>query len=285
MNKASIAIVTYNREDKLERAIRSCFTHLDYIDEIVIVDNASSDNTAKLVDSISIDSPIPISLIRTHKNIGCPRARNLSIANCKNKYVYCLDDDGWLDKETLRSSLNVVEEDVAVVVSRIVEPKSELDMGLVGKKRDVGKFSGGASLIDKDMFLKLGGFPDFFRQMEESHVSLMLLSNNKRIVFNPESKMFHEKIKSTRQNQEEARYNYLNEMRVIQKLFSLWMFIPLLMLKSISHARIYWKCKSIGIFLGDFLSSLILPLTKPLELVKKNDKLPLRVLLKQRRLK
>ncbi|MEH8103955.1 glycosyltransferase family 2 protein [Aeromonas veronii] len=285
MCKISIAVVTYNRAEKLERALKSCFAQIKYVDEIIIVDNASDDHTHYKTNEISIGAPIPIKLIKTHRNIGCPRARNLAIANCKNRFVYCLDDDGWLDSSTISSSLNLIGDGVSVVVSRIVEPVSEFDMGLSGYKRDVGKFSGGASLIDKEDFLVLGGFPDFFRQMEESYVSLKLLDMGKRIVFNPESKMFHEKIKNARQTKDEIRYNFLNEMKVLDSLFNVFLFLFFLLpIKSMSHARIYWSSNCFNYFIRDFVSSFLLPFTIPLELSTPRKKIPFKLFWKQKKL-
>ncbi|WP_019505063.1 glycosyltransferase family 2 protein [Pleurocapsa sp. PCC 7319] len=90
----SVIIPTYNRADLIPRAIASVtkqtYQHL----EIIIVDDASEDNIASVVQSIK-DSRIKY--IRHQTNLGGSEARNTGIKNAQGKYIAFLDsDDVWL---------------------------------------------------------------------------------------------------------------------------------------------------------------------------------------------
>ncbi|WP_154124402.1 glycosyltransferase family 2 protein [Grimontia hollisae] len=284
--KVSVAIVTYNRKAQLARALKSCVSCVDSIKEIVVVDNFSCDGTSAYLDDIVRLFQVPIKVIRMHKNIGCPRARNIAIANCTSRYVYCLDDDGWLDKNALTTSTKLImEEKVAVVVSRIVAPKCQSELGYTGTTRKVGKFSGGASLIDRKYFERFGGFPDFFRQMEETYLSLIYLNNGLDIIFNSDSIMYHEKSKTKTQSIEEIRYNYLNEMKTLCDLISRRWFFPLMLGKTMSHSRLYIRKRCYYFFMKDILSSILLPFVENKELGKNRQRIKIDVLAQQRKLK
>ena len=55
--KLTIGIVTMNREEQLEEALYSCLrTNLPNKTEFVVIDNASTDNTEKVVKEILTNS-------------------------------------------------------------------------------------------------------------------------------------------------------------------------------------------------------------------------------------
>jgi glycosyltransferase involved in cell wall biosynthesis len=93
MNGASVSVVipTYNRGHLLARAIRSALAECDEGDEIIVVDDASTDNTAEVVAGF----PRVTYLKAEHGGAG--RARNLGIQFSKHPLVSFLDsDDEWL---------------------------------------------------------------------------------------------------------------------------------------------------------------------------------------------
>ena len=88
----SIQIVTWNRRDELARCLESALAQTYKNIEIVVVDNASTDDSAQMVGQ---EFP-NVRLVRVEKNLGCPSGRNFGFAHCRGKYIYLLDDDGWL---------------------------------------------------------------------------------------------------------------------------------------------------------------------------------------------
>ena len=97
MPKVSIVIPTYNRAWLLRKAILSVLnqTYQDF--EIIVVDDASTDNT---IDAINALNSKKIKYIRHDVNKGEAGARNTGILNTNGQYIAFLDDDDeWLPKK------------------------------------------------------------------------------------------------------------------------------------------------------------------------------------------
>jgi glycosyltransferase involved in cell wall biosynthesis len=94
MEKISVIIPTYNGSRNIKRAIQSVFNQ-DYPNiEIIVVNDASTDDTVDLVESIK-DSRIK--LLKHLENRGVSAARNTGIKASTGKYIAFLDDDDeWL---------------------------------------------------------------------------------------------------------------------------------------------------------------------------------------------
>src|SRR5262245_57790462 len=90
----SVVIPAFNRAHCIGRAIRSVtnqtYPHID----IVVVDDGSTDGTAKAIQNSG--STRPLQIIQLDKNYGAPEARNRGIASAKGQYIAFLDsDDVW----------------------------------------------------------------------------------------------------------------------------------------------------------------------------------------------
>ena len=104
----SVIIPTYNRAHLIDKAINSVLsqTYQDY--EIIIVDDASTDNTKEVVKDFT-DSRI--SYIFHINNLDISAARNSGIKASQGKYIALLDsDDEWLP-EKLDKQINKFEKE------------------------------------------------------------------------------------------------------------------------------------------------------------------------------
>jgi len=88
------AIVTaYNSAGTVVRAAESVLAQTMSDLELIVVDDASTDNTAELIDAI-YDSRIR--LIRNERNRGIGGAKNVGVAAARGRYIAFLDsDDTW----------------------------------------------------------------------------------------------------------------------------------------------------------------------------------------------
>lgn len=190
----TILIVTWNRSDDLLTCIESAKAQTYPNTHILVIDNDSSDGTSEKVRERFAD----VEMIRSYKNLGCPSGRNLGLANCRGKYVYSLDDDGWLKEDALAIAVQRAEADesLAVVMSQIREMDGEQCVRIKpkGLRESVylDTFVGCCSLLRRKALDQVGFFPDdFWRQGEEEDMALRLLDKGWRIILEPASVMFH----------------------------------------------------------------------------------------------
>jgi glycosyltransferase involved in cell wall biosynthesis len=93
----SVIIPSFNREKLILKAIDSVLnqTYQDF--EILVIDDASTDNTEQVIKGLGKEN---IQYFRMEKNGGQCIARNFGISKAKGKYVAFLDsDDEWLPEK------------------------------------------------------------------------------------------------------------------------------------------------------------------------------------------
>ncbi len=113
----SVVVITFNRASLLKRALNSVFKQTFQNFEVVLVDDASNDNTLEVISDFSDERII---YIRHDENKGEAISRNTGVRNVKGKYIAFLDDDDvWLpEKLQLQVGLlNNSSEDTGAVYS------------------------------------------------------------------------------------------------------------------------------------------------------------------------
>jgi GT2 family glycosyltransferase len=234
----SILIVTWNRRKDLSRSIESALAQSYPNIEVVVVDNASTDGTAQMVARDFAQ----VRLVRSATNLGCPCGRNLGFAHCHGKYIYMLDDDGWLSEDAIEVSVRRAESDesLAVVMSRI----HQFQHGQTVLRRPegleapvyLGTFSGGCSLVRRLALEATGYFPnDFSRQAEEFDLMLRLADLGYWCQLEPASVMFHAPNPVGRSNRVTIFYNLRNGNKTAVRLLP-WPWCVLKPAGNIIHA-------------------------------------------------
>jgi glycosyltransferase involved in cell wall biosynthesis len=91
--RVSVVIPTHNRKDLLLATLETALRRIGDDDEIVVVDDGSTDGTAE-----ALDPPPPRVKCISIENRGPAGARNVALENAEGEYVAFLDsDDPWLD--------------------------------------------------------------------------------------------------------------------------------------------------------------------------------------------
>lgn len=94
--RVSVCMATFNGRAFVEEQLRSVLEQLSASDEIVVVDDCSSDGTAEVVRKLSLDDP-RISLHQNDANVGVIRSFERSLSLAKGAYIFlCDQDDIWL---------------------------------------------------------------------------------------------------------------------------------------------------------------------------------------------
>lgn len=103
----SVVLPTYNRAKYLKRTIDSILSQAtEYSYEIIVVDDASSDDTEDLIQKIDNER---IQYFRLLKNSGGGKARNTGIANAKGKYVAFIDSDTTWHEGKIQQQIELLE--------------------------------------------------------------------------------------------------------------------------------------------------------------------------------
>lgn len=109
----SIIVPAYNSEDTIKECIESVIhqkTNTDY--ELVIVNDGSTDNTKRIVESID---NVNIRIIN-QENRGFSGARNRGIDEAKGKHIMFLDSDDMLVGDCIDSMMCKIEENDADII-------------------------------------------------------------------------------------------------------------------------------------------------------------------------
>ncbi|MDD2889777.1 MAG: glycosyltransferase [bacterium] len=120
--KASIIIPTRNRS----WVLKDCISHLsnqsakDY--EIIIIDDASDDNTNDLVSDQQPLTTVHSQLkyIRLPQRIGCWAARNVGIKNASGEIIIFVDSDVLVDKNFISDHLELHKKNPDIAVQGVV---------------------------------------------------------------------------------------------------------------------------------------------------------------------
>ena len=99
----SIIVCAYNVEKYISKAIESILEQDFQNYELLIVNDGSTDNTAKVVKNYTDKR---IRFINYNKNRGLSCARNKAVSIAKGEYILYLDADDTLYEDTTLSKIN-----------------------------------------------------------------------------------------------------------------------------------------------------------------------------------
>ncbi|MCM8783433.1 MAG: glycosyltransferase family 2 protein [Candidatus Omnitrophica bacterium] len=106
----SIIIPTYNREKEVLECISSLL-NISYPNfEIIVVDNASQDNTANIIKE-KFSNIKNIKILELSQNLGAAGGRNEGIRHAKGEYLCFVDNDNIVDKNFLTELVKLAETD------------------------------------------------------------------------------------------------------------------------------------------------------------------------------
>lgn len=212
MPKVSIIILNWNGEKYLRRCLESVINSSYPSKEILVVDNASSD------DSITIIREFPeIRLIQNPTNLGFAQGNNLGYQHSTGDYIYFLNNDTYVEPDFLEPLVKAFEsdQDLGGVQSKIYLPNEDNRLDNVGgyltwtgflyhygfRKLDGSKYQreleifsakGAGMCFKREVIEKVGLFDeDFWAYFEETDFCWRVWLAGYKIKFMPESKIYH----------------------------------------------------------------------------------------------
>ena len=214
----SILLVFYNQAHLSLLCLRALLEHADEPFELIIVDNASSDQTAALIGRLE-----NVKLIRNSENLGFVKAVNQGAQLATAEYLLLLNNDAFIESGALSSALAVLRENsgAGAVGGRIELLDGKLqeagniiwrdgscagygrgddpEDGAFQFRREVDYCSGAFLMFRTSQFRELGGFDEAFAPAyyEESDFCLRLRQQGLQIIYQPAARIRHYEFAST----------------------------------------------------------------------------------------
>lgn len=114
MCEISVIIPVYNTEKYLEKCINSVLKQSFQQFEIILVEDGTKDNAAKICD-LYVQKDSRVRVIH-QENCGLALSRRNGVRIARGKYVIFLDSDDWIDEEMLNALYQSIEEKKADMV-------------------------------------------------------------------------------------------------------------------------------------------------------------------------
>lgn len=211
--KVSVITPNYNGVKFLENYFKSLNNDSEYIGEVIIIDNGSSDSSIDYIHSNSFN--FPVILIKNDENLGFAPAVNQGISSAKYDYIFSLNNDTEIKEGSIKAMLDLIKEDnVFSVQAKMLQSDNRQlidDAGdeynllgwtkKIGENQDSDNYSevfeifsscAGAALYKKEILNKIGLFDDnFFAYMEDVDLAIRSQINGYKNLLCPDAIVYH----------------------------------------------------------------------------------------------
>ena len=109
MDRLSIIIPVYNQELFIVECLKSVFAQTRVPDEVIVVDDRSTDESFYRVIEMTDDHPDNMSVIRHKENMGVSVARNDGLRKSTGDYIVLLDGDDMLTPRSIEKRLKYLQ--------------------------------------------------------------------------------------------------------------------------------------------------------------------------------
>jgi LmbE family N-acetylglucosaminyl deacetylase/GT2 family glycosyltransferase len=192
---ATAVISTWNKAQDVCANLDALRAQTRPFDDIVVVDNASSDDTA---DRIRAEYPEVRLVVMPHSRYGACETFNIGFACARTELLAILDDDVVLPPNWLEGAMDRLlaePETTAVVSTKIVEPgmpETYARSAAVNAERYMSTFRGCASLARTRAVREVGGYDErLFIYGNERDMTCRLLNRGYRVLQYPGVEAHH----------------------------------------------------------------------------------------------
>lgn len=198
--KISVIVPNYNDAETLPLCLEAVFGS-DYPDfEVMVVDDRSTDNSCELIKNFNIK------LLVHEKNRGQGAARNTGASESSGEILLFIDADACLKKDTLRKLANVFFEkkDIAAVVGlpdktcvyknlASIHFNRRIYFNFLKLPEYINIVHGTVAAIKKDVFLKIKGFNEEIKGVEDTEIGYRLVGLGYKIYYSKDISVTHRK--------------------------------------------------------------------------------------------
>ncbi|HEY2455018.1 MAG TPA: glycosyltransferase [Scandinavium sp.] len=183
----SVIITTFNREDLLERAIRSVIAQDYPVVELIVVDDFSNEKTAQLIDTLRNECEQRFSRFiyqRNTTNSGSNFSRNCGYALSEGKLVTGLDDDDYFLPQRISKLVARYDDQYAFVCDTLTrldknrEHVEKSDTFRVIGLQDILRENvvGNQVLTTREKLMAVGCFSPEIKQQQDRDVWIKLIA-------------------------------------------------------------------------------------------------------------
>lgn len=116
--KISVAMTTYNGEMYLKEQLDSLRNQQQQIDQLIICDDGSSDNTVKMVNDYIVENDLSDrwQIIQNEINLGYADNFHKAADLCDGDYIFFADQDDIWKADKIKNMVNIMEENQNIQV-------------------------------------------------------------------------------------------------------------------------------------------------------------------------
>ena len=216
----SVIIVTYNSAKYIEKCLNSLRINLGPRDEIIIVDNNSSDNTIETILRMKLPR---LRVLKLRKNVGFPLACNIGALEARNNILLFINPDIVLGEDCINKLVDALIEysDIGEVQPKIYNAytglldgvggfmdilghgfhlgEGEPDLGQYNERMNILYATFACAMIYRKLFFRIGGMDSlYFLYNEDLDLALRIWLHGYRAIYVPEAIAYHIGQHSTR---------------------------------------------------------------------------------------
>lgn len=247
MTKTAVVILNWNGRKFLEKFLPSVITYSKDDAEIIIADNASNDDSLEFMQKNYPD----VRIIRNAENGGFSKGYNDALSQIDADFYVLLNSDIEVTPHWIKPIITLMESDKTIAVCQpkllsYAEPEKfeyagaaggfidkygypfcrgrifqnlETDNGQYDNVCEIFWASGAAMFVRADLYHKYGGLDnDFFAHMEEIDFCWRLKNEGYKVMYCPDSKVFHVGGGTLPKNNSKKTYlNFRNNFYLLYK--------------------------------------------------------------------
>ncbi|WP_406534463.1 glycosyltransferase family 2 protein [Methanobrevibacter sp.] len=242
--EVSVVTPNYNGERFLKTFLESLNNDSEYIGEVIIIDNGSSDASLDYLKNNAFN--FPLVLIENKENLGFAPAVNQGILKAKNELIFSINNDTEIKKGSIKALIDLISsgEDIFSVQAKMLQYDNKELIDDVGdeynllawtkktgenhhsseykKVKDIFSSCAGAAMYKKSVLEEIGLFDDnFFAYMEDVDLAIRSRINGYRNLLCPDAIVYHigSATSGSRYNEFKVRLAARNNVWVVYKNF------------------------------------------------------------------